>query len=166
VGGQGSGPPRSANSPDRGHRDWYQLERWRKLAKAQLRREPLCARCLDAGRVTRRRSLIMSLGMVATGIGFCSASCKAFARHAIPAASSLKRYRLLSRHRPGRLSARSAASGLSPPLNLDALGKNGSARRGPAGSSGRLSPFCVGSQASHLAGPTRFANQYLASRSD
>jgi 5-methylcytosine-specific restriction protein A len=32
--------------------DWYQLERWRKLAKAQLRREPLCARCLDAGRVT------------------------------------------------------------------------------------------------------------------
>jgi 5-methylcytosine-specific restriction protein A len=52
MGGQGSGPQRSANSPDRGHRDWYQLERWRKLAKAQLRREPLCARCLDAGRVT------------------------------------------------------------------------------------------------------------------
>jgi 5-methylcytosine-specific restriction endonuclease McrA len=52
MGGQGSGPRRSANSPDRGHRDWYQLERWRKLAKAQLRREPLCARCLDVGRVT------------------------------------------------------------------------------------------------------------------
>jgi 5-methylcytosine-specific restriction enzyme A len=52
MGGQGSGPQRSANSHDRGHRDWYQLERWRKLAKAQLRREPLCARCLNAGRVT------------------------------------------------------------------------------------------------------------------
>ena len=52
MGGQGSGPQRSANSPGRGHRDWYQLERWRKLAKAQLRREPLCARCLNVGRVT------------------------------------------------------------------------------------------------------------------
>ena len=39
-------------------------------------------------------------------------------------------------------------------------------RRGLAGSGGRLSPFRVDSQASHLAGPTQFANQYLASRSD
>jgi 5-methylcytosine-specific restriction protein A len=30
----------------------YSKNRWRKLAKAQLRREPLCCICLAAGRVT------------------------------------------------------------------------------------------------------------------
>ena len=28
-------------------RGWYQLERWRRLRRAQLRREPLCALCLS-----------------------------------------------------------------------------------------------------------------------
>jgi 5-methylcytosine-specific restriction endonuclease McrA len=30
-------------------RGWYQLERWRKLRRAQLRREPLLALCLSRG---------------------------------------------------------------------------------------------------------------------
>jgi hypothetical protein len=95
MGGQGSGPRRSANSPNRGHRDWYQLERWRKLAKAQLRREPLMRGAWTLGALCRRRSLIMSLRMVVTGTGFRSANCKVFARHAIPEASSLKRYTVI-----------------------------------------------------------------------
>ena len=31
---------------------WYSLNRWRKRAKAHLRREPLCAMCLRQGKVT------------------------------------------------------------------------------------------------------------------
>src|SRR3979490_2531669 len=41
--------------PNRGHRDWYQLERWRRLAKRQLREHPLCALCLARGRVEPAR---------------------------------------------------------------------------------------------------------------
>jgi 5-methylcytosine-specific restriction endonuclease McrA len=37
---------------DRGWRDWYQLERWRKLRRHQLRVEPLCAMCLVKGIAT------------------------------------------------------------------------------------------------------------------
>jgi len=37
---------------DRGSRDWYQLGRWRHLAKHQLKIEPLCAFCLAKGRAT------------------------------------------------------------------------------------------------------------------
>jgi 5-methylcytosine-specific restriction enzyme A len=37
---------------ERPWRQWYQLERWRRLRRYQLRREPLCAMCLDRGRVT------------------------------------------------------------------------------------------------------------------
>jgi hypothetical protein len=33
-------------------RRWYQLERWRKTAKAQLRKQPLCEFCLARGVVT------------------------------------------------------------------------------------------------------------------
>jgi len=33
-------------------RSWYQLERWRKLRRAQLRREPLCRSCAARGMVT------------------------------------------------------------------------------------------------------------------
>jgi 5-methylcytosine-specific restriction endonuclease McrA len=33
-------------------RGWYQLERWRRLRRAQLRREPLCAQCLSRDVVT------------------------------------------------------------------------------------------------------------------
>jgi hypothetical protein len=35
---------------DRGWRDWYQLERWRKRAKHQLLIEPLCCICKQNGR--------------------------------------------------------------------------------------------------------------------
>ena len=33
----------------RGWRDWYQLERWRKRARYQLRMEPFCRLCLARG---------------------------------------------------------------------------------------------------------------------
>jgi len=33
-------------------RSWYQLERWRRLRRYQLEAEPLCAMCLQRGRVT------------------------------------------------------------------------------------------------------------------
>lgn len=34
---------------DRGHRDWYQLERWRKIARRQRMIEPLCRMCAAKG---------------------------------------------------------------------------------------------------------------------
>ena len=37
---------------DRGHRDWYQLERWRVRSRYQLAVEPLCAMCLADGKTT------------------------------------------------------------------------------------------------------------------
>jgi 5-methylcytosine-specific restriction enzyme A len=49
MGGPGSGRRKTASSPDRGWRDWYQLLRWRRIAKNQLRREPICRRCLERG---------------------------------------------------------------------------------------------------------------------
>ena len=88
-------PTAESNSPDRRHRDWYQFERWRKLAKAQLRREPLCARCLDTGRVTLATVADHVVAHGGDWKGFCSANCKAFARRAIPAASSLKKYTII-----------------------------------------------------------------------
>jgi 5-methylcytosine-specific restriction protein A len=33
-------------------REWYQLERWRRLRRAQLRVHPLCAMCASRGVVT------------------------------------------------------------------------------------------------------------------
>ena len=33
-------------------RSWYELERWRRRRRAQLRAEPLCALCLNRGIVT------------------------------------------------------------------------------------------------------------------
>jgi 5-methylcytosine-specific restriction endonuclease McrA len=33
-------------------RTWYQLERWRKIRRHQLRTEPLCRMCLAVGMVT------------------------------------------------------------------------------------------------------------------
>jgi 5-methylcytosine-specific restriction protein A len=47
-----SGPQRKPWSKPRGWRDWYQLERWRKIAKHQLLKEPICAMCWRKGRVT------------------------------------------------------------------------------------------------------------------
>ena len=42
--------PRKRETPWRDPwRGWYQLERWRRLRRAQLRREPLCALCLSRG---------------------------------------------------------------------------------------------------------------------
>jgi 5-methylcytosine-specific restriction protein A len=35
---------------DRGCRDWYQLARWRRIRRHQLRKEPLCRMCLARGR--------------------------------------------------------------------------------------------------------------------
>jgi hypothetical protein len=40
---------------DRGQRDWYQLERHRKRAKAQLQHEPFCALCAARGIATPAR---------------------------------------------------------------------------------------------------------------
>ena len=33
-------------------RDWYSLQRWRTRAKHQLRTDPLCCLCKEAGRIT------------------------------------------------------------------------------------------------------------------
>jgi 5-methylcytosine-specific restriction endonuclease McrA len=52
MGGPGSGAKRKPGSPDRGWRDWYQLQRWRNIAKTQLAAEPLCAECLKHDIVT------------------------------------------------------------------------------------------------------------------
>jgi hypothetical protein len=41
--------PKLTKQRDRGWRDWYQLERWRKNAKHQLRCEPWCAYCARQG---------------------------------------------------------------------------------------------------------------------
>jgi hypothetical protein len=41
--------PKLSKAQDRGWRDWYQLERWRKRAKHQLRIEPLCRYCRARG---------------------------------------------------------------------------------------------------------------------
>jgi 5-methylcytosine-specific restriction endonuclease McrA len=43
--------PKKRDHPHSNPRDWYQLQRWRNLAKAQLRREPLCRYCREHGRV-------------------------------------------------------------------------------------------------------------------
>ena len=43
-------PKRKAIPFDGDPRTWYQLERWRKQRRAQLRIEPLCAFCLKRGR--------------------------------------------------------------------------------------------------------------------
>lgn len=34
---------------DRGHREWYQLERWRRRARLQKRLQPLCCMCAANG---------------------------------------------------------------------------------------------------------------------
>ena len=34
---------------NRDPRTWYQLERWRKIRRAQLMKEPLCAMCAERG---------------------------------------------------------------------------------------------------------------------
>ena len=48
MGGPGSGPRRRSRWPsDRGWRDWYQLERWRKISRRQLSKEPVCRICLE-----------------------------------------------------------------------------------------------------------------------
>jgi 5-methylcytosine-specific restriction protein A len=46
MGGPGSGPRRRSRWPSgRGWRDWYQLERWRKISRRQLDAEPCCRLC-------------------------------------------------------------------------------------------------------------------------
>jgi len=45
-----AGVKRATPHPD--PRKWYQLERWRRLRRMQLRAEPLCAMCERDGRVT------------------------------------------------------------------------------------------------------------------
>ena len=42
-------PALRMNTRDRGHRDWYQLERWRRIARRQRRIEPLCRMCAANG---------------------------------------------------------------------------------------------------------------------
>ena len=42
--------PRSAAAE--AYRAWYRTARWRKLRQQQLRQEPLCRMCREAGRVT------------------------------------------------------------------------------------------------------------------
>jgi 5-methylcytosine-specific restriction protein A len=50
MGGPGSGARRSSRWPNgRGWRNWYMLERWRKISRAQLKAEPLCRICLTRG---------------------------------------------------------------------------------------------------------------------
>ena len=34
-------------------REWYQLERWRRIRRHQLRKTPLCEMCLKLGRLER-----------------------------------------------------------------------------------------------------------------
>jgi hypothetical protein len=47
-----AGRKRPAPWLDQDWRSWYQLERWRRIRRAQLRREPLCAFCLIKGIAT------------------------------------------------------------------------------------------------------------------
>jgi 5-methylcytosine-specific restriction endonuclease McrA len=47
-----SGPQRKPWSPNIGWRAWYKRQRWRKIRRHQLAKEPLCAMCLAKGRVT------------------------------------------------------------------------------------------------------------------
>ena len=47
-----AGKRRVAPWLDADWRSWYQLERWRRIRREQLRREPLCAFCLKRGVVT------------------------------------------------------------------------------------------------------------------
>jgi 5-methylcytosine-specific restriction enzyme A len=44
--------PKLTKTHDRGPRDWYQLECWRKQRRYQLQLEPLCQQCLKERRVT------------------------------------------------------------------------------------------------------------------
>jgi 5-methylcytosine-specific restriction enzyme A len=44
-----AGKKRNAPWLDPDWRSWYQLERWRRLRRIQLRKEPLCAFCLKGG---------------------------------------------------------------------------------------------------------------------
>ena len=47
-----AGKKRPAPWLDQDWRSWYQLERWRRIRRAQLRKEPLCAFCLQRGVAT------------------------------------------------------------------------------------------------------------------
>jgi 5-methylcytosine-specific restriction protein A len=44
--------PKLTKKVDRGSRDWYQLECWRKTRRHQLMIEPLCQQCHREGRIT------------------------------------------------------------------------------------------------------------------
>jgi 5-methylcytosine-specific restriction endonuclease McrA len=44
--------PKKTKTIDRGSRDWYQLECWRKTRRWQLQQEPLCRVCAKEGRVS------------------------------------------------------------------------------------------------------------------
>jgi hypothetical protein len=44
--------PKRTKARDRGWRDWYQLQRWRKQAKHQLRQQPWCLFCEQQGIAT------------------------------------------------------------------------------------------------------------------
>jgi 5-methylcytosine-specific restriction protein A len=41
--------PKLTKTKDRGWRDWYQLERWRKQSRYQLQLEPWCRFCAERG---------------------------------------------------------------------------------------------------------------------
>ena len=47
-----AGKKREAPWRDADWRSWYQLERWRRIRRAQLRKEPLCAFCRINGIAT------------------------------------------------------------------------------------------------------------------
>jgi 5-methylcytosine-specific restriction enzyme A len=52
MGGPGSGPRRRSRWPsNRGWRDLYQLERWRKISRRKLDASPCCALCASRGLV-------------------------------------------------------------------------------------------------------------------
>jgi 5-methylcytosine-specific restriction enzyme A len=44
--------PKLTKARDRGSRDWYQLEVWRRQRRYQLMVEPLCQQCGKEGRIT------------------------------------------------------------------------------------------------------------------
>jgi 5-methylcytosine-specific restriction protein A len=45
-------PTLAADLQSQPWRTWYSLQRWRRRAHHQLRIEPLCAACLEVGRIT------------------------------------------------------------------------------------------------------------------
>jgi len=55
---------------------WYKLERWRKMSRAQLRKEPLCAMCFAKGKIVAATVADHVVHHQVIGIFFGPVNCK------------------------------------------------------------------------------------------